>query len=418
LYIKQNYLMSGKGSTKSMTSGRNIKDLRSHPLIYPVYLPTFLISLAGGILTPVLPLYLRDFGANYGLVGLVLSGQAIGMLVSDLPSGMILRRLGQRRAMIVGLGLVVLSTLGLFWSRSSLEVLLLRLSSGVGFSLFGIARHAYIAENAAIGVRGRAVALFGGINRIGRFSGPALGGIIGSTFNLRVPFLFAGGLVGLAFMIVIMVLPKIILTKELEEQSLRAYLRALWGTARDNYRILTTVGVGQLFAQMVRTGRGVIIPLYGADVLGLDVASIGWISSLASAIDMLLFYPVGMIMDRFGRKFAIVPSFFVQGIGLGLIPLTGGFSGLAVVAGLIGFGNGLGSGTMMTLGADLAPEESRGEFLGMWRLIGDLGFVSGPLIAGAVAGALALPAAALVMGGSGIAATLVFIFLVPETVKK
>jgi MFS family permease len=340
------------------------------------------------------------------------------MLVSDLPSGMILRRLGQRRAMIVGLGLVVLSTLGLFWSRSSLEVLLLRLSSGVGFSLFGIARHAYIAENAAIGVRGRAVALFGGINRIGRFSGPALGGIIGSTFNLRVPFLLAGGLIGLAFMIVIMVLPQIILKKELDEPSLKAYLRTLWGTARDYYRILTTVGVGQLFAQMVRTGRGVIIPLYGADVLGLDVASIGWISSLASAIDMLLFYPVGMIMDRFGRKFAIVPSFLVQGIGLGLIPLTGGFGGLAAVAGLIGFGNGLGSGTMMTLGADLAPEESRGEFLGMWRLIGDLGFVSGPLIAGAVAGALALPAAALVMGGSGIAATLVFTFLVPETVKK
>jgi MFS family permease len=169
---------------------------------------------------------------------------------------------------------------------------------------------------------------------------------------------------------------------------------------------------------MVRTGRGVLIPLYGGDVLGLDVASIGWISSLASAIDMLLFYPVGMIMDRFGRKFAIVPSFFVQGVGLCLIPLTGGFASLAAVAGLIGFGNGLGSGTMMTLGADLAPESSRGEFLGIWRLIGDLGFMSGPLLAGAVAGALALPAAALVMGGSGLTATLIFTFLVPETAKN
>jgi MFS family permease len=204
--------------------------------------------------------------------------------------------------------------------------------------------------------------------------------------------------------------PQIILTSKLEERSLKSYLRALWITAREYYRILTTVGIGQLFAQMVRTGRDVLIPLYGADVLGLDVASIGWISSLASGIDMLLFYPVGMIMDRFGRKFAIVPSFFVQGIGLALIPLTGGFNGLAVVAGLIGFGNGLGSGTMLTLGADLAPAESRGEFLGMWRLIGDLGFMSGPLLAGVVASALALPAAALVMGGSGVAATLVFLF--------
>jgi MFS family permease len=133
---------------------------------------------------------------------------------------------------------------------------------------------------------------------------------------------------------------------------------------------------------------------------------------------MLLFYPVGVIMDRWGRKFAIVPSFIVQGIGLALIPLTSGFYSLAAVAGLIGFGNGLGSGTMMTLGADLAPADSRGEFLGMWRLIGDVGFMLGPSVAGLVAASLTLPAAALVMGSSGLVASLIFLFLVPETAKN
>jgi len=401
-----------------MLSNSASSNLKQHPLILPVYLPTFLMSLAGGILTPVLPLYLRDFGASYGLVGLVLSGQAIGMLVSDIPSGMVLRRLGQRRAMMVGFFLVTLSTLALFWSSSTPEVLIYRLVSGVGFSILGVARHAYIAENAAIGIRGRAVALFGGVNRIGRFSGPALGGIIGGALSLRVPFLFSGGLIGLALVIVVLRLPQTPLTTNREKTTLRSYLDELWQTARNYYKILITVGSGQLFAQMVRTGRDTIIPLYGADMLGLVVEQIGWISSLASAVDMLLFYPVGMVMDRFGRKFAIVPSFFVQGIGLALIPLTTGFTGLAVVAGLIGFGNGLGSGTMMTLGADLAPVQSRGEFLGMWRLIGDVGHATGPLLAGSVAAALTLPLASLVMGGSGIVATLIFAFLVPETVKK
>jgi MFS family permease len=212
--------------------------------------------------------------------------------------------------------------------------------------------------------------------------------------------------------------PRTAATLHREDQSLGSHVNQLWLTAKGKYRILTTVGAGQLFAQMVRTGRGVLIPLYGSDVLGLDVAQIGWISTFASAIDMLLFYPVGMIMDRWGRKYAIVPSFLVQGIGLALIPLTGGFFSLAAVAGLIGFGNGLGSGTMMTLGADLAPEDARGEFLGMWRLIGDMGFTLGPSVAGAVAGMLALPAAALVMGGSGVVASMIFLFLVPETVKK
>jgi len=392
--------------------------LRQHPLILPVYLPTFLISLAGGIMTPVLPLYLREFEVGYGLVGLVLSGQAIGMLIADIPSGMGMRRLGQRRAMIIGLGVVALSTLALFWARSIPEALIYRILSGVGFSIFGVSRHAYIAENAVIGIRGRAVALFGGINRIGRFSGPAIGGMIGSAFSLRAPFLITGGLMIFAFLLVIFMVPRTHATQVREQQSLKSYLQQLWLTAKGYYRILTTVGAGQLFAQMVRTGRGVLVPLYGADVLGLDVAQIGWISTFASAIDMLLFYPVGMIMDRWGRKYAIVPSFLVQGIGLALIPLTGGFVSLAAVAGLIGFGNGLGSGTMMTLGADLAPEDARGEFLGMWRLIGDLGFMLGPSVAGVVAGVLTLPAAALVMGGSGVIASMIFLFLVPETRKK
>ncbi|MFC1996714.1 MFS transporter [Chloroflexota bacterium] len=392
--------------------------LRQHPLILPVYLPTFLISLAGGILIPVLPLYLREFDVGYGLVGLVLAGQALGMLIADIPSGMVMRRLGQRRAMIVGLGFVALSTLALFWARSVPEALLYRILSGVGFSIFGVSRHAYIAESAVIGVRGRAVALFGGVNRIGRFSGPAIGGMIGSAISLRAPILITGGLLTVAFLFVILMVPRTHATQIREQGSLKTYVRQLWSTAKDQYRILTTVGAGQLFAQMVRTGRDVLVPLYGSDILGLDVAQIGWISTIASAIDMTLFYPVGMIMDRWGRKFAIVPSFLVQGIGLALIPLTGGFIGLAVVAGIIGFGNGLGSGTMMTLGADLAPADARGEFLGMWRLIGDLGFMLGPSVAGAVAGILTLPAAALVMGSSGVIASMIFLFLVPETVKK
>jgi len=127
--------------------------LRLHPLIFPVYLPTFLISLAGGIMAPILPLYLREFEVGYGLIGLVLSGQAIGMLITDIPSGMIMRWLGQRRAMIMGLGLVAISTLALFWARSIPEAFAYRILSGVGFSIFGVSRHAYIAENAVNALR-------------------------------------------------------------------------------------------------------------------------------------------------------------------------------------------------------------------------------------------------------------------------
>ena len=123
-------------------------------------------------------------------------------------------------------------------------------------------------------------------------------------------------------------------------------------------------------------------------------------------------------MDRLGRKYAIVPSFVIQAIGMGLVPITGSFAGLLLAASLIGFGNGFSSGSMMTLGADLSPPDARGEFLGVWRLIGDAGHSGGPLVVGAVADAVALPAAALMMACAGLVAGTIFGLLVPETLDR
>jgi MFS family permease len=169
---------------------------------------------------------------------------------------------------------------------------------------------------------------------------------------------------------------------------------------------------------MTRAGRTAIIPLFAAKVLGLDADAIGVIVSVASGMDMLLFYPAGWIMDNLGRKRAIVPSFIIQAIGLALIPVTQDFTGLLVAASIIGLGNGISSGTMMTLGSDLAPPGARGEFLGVWRLIGDAGATGAPLVIGWIAGLVVLQTAAGVISGAGIIAAMIFTFLVPETLKK
>ena len=113
-------------------------------------------------------------------------------------------------------------------------------------------------------------------------------------------------------------------------------------------------------------------------------------------------------------KYAIVPSFTLQALGLLIIPFTGGFAGLLLAA-ITGIGNSLSSGTMMTLGSNLTPEDSLGEFLGLWRLIGGSGFTGGPVIVGVIADGLALASAAVVMAVVGLASAGLFAFGVPET---
>jgi MFS family permease len=103
-------------------------------------------------------------------------------------------------------------------------------------------------------------------------------------------------------------------------------------------------------------------------------------------------------MDRFGRVYVAVPAMIVLGLGFLLLPLTGTPPGITAVAALMGLGNGISAGVVMTLGADAAPATERAQFIGGWRLCNDLGSAAGPLVVSAVSTVAPLAAAAVTMG--------------------
>jgi MFS family permease len=85
-----------------------------------------------------------------------------------------------------------------------------------------------------------------------------------------------------------------------------------------------------------------------------------------------------------------------------------------VVAMLMGFGNGIGSGILMTLGADVAPPAIRSKFLGVWRLCADSGSAGGPLIVSAAAGLGSLALGISAMGVTGVVAAAALLRWVPR----
>jgi MFS family permease len=267
------------------------------------------------------------------------------------------------------------------------------------------------------------MALFGGLNRIGKFVGPLIGGFVAAAWGLRIPFLGAGLVSLLAVLLVVIFIPGRDDDDGAASSTSEPRVPQTFGVGfgkmlRDQAGLLIPAGLGQIFVQMIRSGRDTIIPLYAANVIGLNVDQTGLLMSIAAALEMTMFIPAGWVMDHWGRKYAYVPSFGIQAAAMALVPLTGGFDSLLACAIAIGLANGLSSGGMMTLGADLAPPDARGEFLGVWRLIGDVGGTGGPSVVGFVADALTLPAAALAMAASGLAAALTFGFLLPETLDR
>lgn len=390
--------------------------LTRNPIVLPVYAPTLLLAIGGGMLTPILPLYAASFDASYALIGIVLGSRGLGTILGDLPAGMLIRRVGQRRLMMIGLVCIALCGLAMSTAQALWMLILYGLLEGMGSALWNISRHAYLTDAAPAGQRGRAIATFGGIFRTGNLIGQALGGLLGAWLGLRAPFA-----VYAVIALVTLLFPAFFGKDGAQHQAHKAghgHNVNLWHVIRDNYKVLLSAGVGQLFAQMIRSGRNIVVPLYGADVLGLSVQSVGLVMSISSTIDALMFFPAGFIMDRFGRKYAYVSCFLIQGIGMALIPFTTSFALLTLATSLIGFGNGLGSGTMMTLGADLAPKETMGEFLGVWRLIGDGGALGGPLLVGSLADLLSLTPAIFAIAFIGVTAAMILGFFVPETLQR
>ena len=390
--------------------------LARNPIILPVYAPTLLIAIGGGMIAPILPLYAVSFGASYALVGVVLGSRGLGTILGDLPAGVLLRSLGQRRLMLIGLSCIALCGLAMSTAQALWMLVLYGLLEGIGGAMWNISRHAYLTDAAPVGQRGRAIATFGGIFRTGNLIGQAVGGLLGAWLGLRAPF--AVYAVIAAATLIFPALFGVDGARHEQHKAGHGHVVSLWSVVRENYNVLLSAGVGQLFAQMIRSGRNIVVPLYGTDILGLSIQSVGLVMSISSAIDALMFFPAGHIMDRFGRKYAYVSCFLIQGIGMALIPFSSNFTLLVLATSLIGFGNGLGSGTMMTLGADLAPKGAMGEFLGIWRLIGDGGALGGPLLVGSLADLLSLTPAIFAIAAIGVLAAGILGFFVPETLQR
>ena len=385
-------------------------------LILAVYMPTLLLAFGQGMLLPITPLYAETFVPEVARISLVVAALPLGTMLADLPAGMILERLGRRPMMLIGAGMVAASYVGLAQAHIYPELVAYRAIGGAGTALWGISRLAFMTDVIPLARRGRSLSVFGGVNRIGVFVGPAVGGLVATWLGFEAAFLAAAAL-GFAALLV----AAYYVRETRHEDAVRsggARWRTMAGVLRRHHRDLIGAGSAQVFAQMIRSGRQLIVPLYGATVLGLDVAAVATIISISAMIDMSLFYPAGMLMDRLGRRYASIPSFLVMGAGMALLPLAGGFIGLLAATAVMGLGNGLGSGTMMTLGADLAPREATGEYLGLWRLIGDAGQMGGPLAVGAIAGVVGPAPAALVLAGIGVLAAGTIYLFVEETLAR
>ncbi|MEO6362327.1 MAG: MFS transporter [Caldimonas sp.] len=378
--------------------------------------PSFLFGLGEGAILPVVALSVRQLGGSIALAALVVTLIGVGSLVTNLPASILTARYGERWA-IVGAALwgaaaMVLCLAGGHLVAFAIGVFMIGMASAV----FGLARQSYLTQAVPFHLRARALSTLGGVMRIGLFLGPFAGAALIHFMGIAGAY-WAGTAALLLAAVVAARMPDLpepataSFAADLAKAPAAPTIRSI---GADHSRLFLTVGIGVVLVSAVRASRQAVIPLW-AETIGLEATVTALIYGLAGGIDMLVFYPAGKVMDRKGRAWVAVPSMAIMGFGLLLMPLTSGKELLLAAALLIGFGNGIGSGMVMTLGADYSPVVGRAHFLGLWRLLSDVGSTAGPALLSAVTAAISLAAGIWCTAGIGFAASAVLWYWIPRT---
>ncbi|MGW9628705.1 MFS transporter [Microbacterium sp. NPDC055521] len=384
-----------------------------------VYAPTVLFSLGEGAVIPLIPVIATRLGADVSLAALVAAALVIGQLCGNLPAGALVAKLGERFTMVVagtlsiaaGAGMLLAEDLTLF--AASVFVL------GFCAAAFGLARHAFMTTRVPPRFRARALSLLGGSFRFGVFIGPfvaaALIGLTGSEQST------IWALIACCAAIVPLVLfgpdpekSSPVLLKPTGAAVAEDTGEVVTGSipTRDRYGVFETIsyyrgvlmrlGLSAAALSAVRSARQVIVPLWGVS-LGLDASTIAIVVGVSGAIDFALFYASGQVMDRFGRIWAALPAMLLMGAGLIALSVTHDLDRatmwFVLMAAVLGLGNGLSSGILLTYGADLAPERDPATFLGAWRTLTDAGGAAAPVVVASIVALASLPLATGVMGG-------------------
>lgn len=357
------------------------------------------IALGYGLIAPALPAFARSFDVGVGAASVIVSAFAAMRLVFAPVGGRLVSRLGERRIYLTGLAIVSASTLACAFAQSYWQLLVFRALGGVGSTMFTVSALALLIRLAPADIRGRASGFFSAGFLMGSITGPLIGGAL-VGFGLRMPFVVYAIALIVASLVVATLLRGVggrpVVDASAPVVPPLSFVEALRDSA---YRAILTSNFTQGFASM--GVRVALVPLFVVDADGLDEspALAGVLLAVYAAGNVVAILAAGRLSDRFGRKPLMLPGLAIMAAST----LVLGFSGTIVLAGLLSFAAGIGSGlfapTHQASLADLLSARGQGgTALAAFQMTSDIGAVSGPVVAGYVAQSAGFGPAFLVTG--------------------
>ena len=373
-------------------------DLLLNRRTLPVFLMFFFWGFGTGGLWLVRPLYAFALTDSFLLVALVSAISAAPRALTAAAAGYLTDRFGRKPFIILGAAIHIVALTGQYFSGSYWPFFALEILGGAGISIWMTASNALMADETEVASRGRVVALRQTSSRIGLLVGPVMAGLVASTITLPTVFLF------IAACKVAVIVVTVFWIRESHTRAARSRPQHAEGVRRRidlsifGTRAFFALAVGTFAVSLVVGGTGVFrtfFPVQGTAAAGLDELQVGNLIAASGILALVAAIPAGMANDRYGRKRTLIVGLVVMGAAVWMMSGMSSFGAAALAVLVFGFAEALGSGTVQVYAMDLAPDNKRGAFLGVWSLSQSAGQVLGPLFIGLIADAASFRAAFL-----------------------
>ncbi|GAC1311627.1 MAG: tetracycline resistance MFS efflux pump [Vulcanimicrobiaceae bacterium] len=348
--------------------------------LFPILGITFIDILGFSILIPILPYYVKHFGASTVAVGALFAVFALCQFLAGPLWGHASDRVGRKAVLVISQIGATLGWAGLAFAPTLVWVFVARIVEGISGGNISVTQ-AYVADRVEPEQRSQAFAYVGAAFSAGLVLGPVAGGLLLARYGYRMPFLLAAALQLLTLVVTIVFLPEDVAAhgERPEPASLGAILRSLHDDRVSPVLVqkfaysLGLYAWFSVFALVLAAIAG-----FGPTETSFFFACFG-VASIVFQLGV-----VGRLVRAIGVRatsnlgFTSACAYFVA------VPFVHGLVALALAQIAFAFALSTTNATLATLLTDAAPEQLRGTVLGAGSSLEAIAGVVMPTISAAV----------------------------------
>ena len=344
----------------------------------PYYLTAALAGIAVSATNSFVPLYLSSLGFSYVVASLPLVMRGVGRFGFDSVSIYLMGLFRPGVVLCSGIAVAALGVLicGLFPFATAVVIAYFLIGAGMG--AFHVTVRHIIFELGKKGGKGKAIGTLSVCIAVGPAVGILLGGVISDFAGYQSLFFTSAALIWIPFFLLYPLRDQ----KTDPEESTKRKGRLQWGIARE---ILSVSGVPlfcvcSFYVFFYQQAISLAVAFYATDSVGLSLSIYGLMRGLSQFGNMSGRYLGGRGSDRFGSPFCLLTGFLIVGVGFYLLYWSRGFWPLLAVVSFTYIGAGLVNVSSQVGIMSRVPSRIRGQTIGLYRAVGDIGMLLGPLV--------------------------------------